>query len=104
MSFKCENSQKPQIMFEFETYFKAIKREKYRNDTTDVNLFVQSINELALCSDYQSIYSKKLDRCRSYLFDQQSNPEFVIQFNNNYKALKSFEIIWFSPSGKLHFL
>jgi len=68
----------------------------------NVDVFIKNIKEIALCNEYTPDPQKKLDKCSSYLFTSESNPEVVIHFRENLNNVK-FNIAWLMPNGKKNF-
>ena len=61
------------------------------------------IKEVHICNEFTWILKKKLDKCVGQLFDQQSDPELVIEFIGNIgNEPMEIEIVWLDPQGK-HF-
>ena len=99
------------IHFDFETFIAVNKENTTRlisneeETTKESNKFQKSIQEIEICSEYISVYSKKLDRCYKYSIDQKSDPELLLKIKRG-ASLKSFkfEIIWRGPNGNCLFI
>jgi hypothetical protein len=98
------------IHFDFETFIAVNKENTMQflsneeETTKNSNKFQKSIQEIELCSEYISVYSKKLDRCYKYSIDQNSDPELLLKIKRG-ASLKSFkfDIIWRDPNGNCLF-
>jgi hypothetical protein len=90
-----------------ETYFR-IKNTIFSGGNNDnnekkrqrIDAFINNIKEITLCNQYTSDPQKKLDKCSSYLFTNESNPEVVIHFKQNLNENIQFNMTWFMPNGK----
>jgi len=90
------------IQLEYEAFFRIFKSDlnQFKNSNEqNINLFINSIKQIEICSDYVSIYSRKFDNCVLPLIDQNSDLELVASINNQQFKPFKFEIIWINPDS-----
>jgi hypothetical protein len=90
------------IQLEYESFFRIFKSDlnQFKNSNEqNIKLFINSINQIEICSDYISVYSKKFDNCVLSLIDQNSDPELVVSINKQQFKPFKFEIIWLNPDS-----
>jgi len=94
------------LKIECETFFQ-ISTNQFINSLNDksISILTKSIDKILICSEYVSVYSKKLEKCLPIVFGQQSKPELVIKFKSGIKLLSQFkvDISWVNPNGNCYF-
>ena len=102
MNVKLITNQNVQL--EYETYFRAYKPSLFQhrnsNRNSNINLFMESISEIEICSNYISVYSKKFENCVAPLIDQSSDPELIFKLKSKSFRPFKFNITWFDPNGE----
>ena len=82
------------------TIFSSVNNDNNEKKRQRIDAFINNIKEISLCNQYASDPLKKLDKCSSYLFTNESNPEVVIHFKTKLNDIIQFNMAWFMPNGK----
>ena len=82
------------------TIFTSVNNDNNEKKRQRIDAFINNIKEISLCNQYASDPLKKLDKCSSYVFTNESNPEVVIHFKTKLNEIIQFNMAWFMPNGK----